>query len=878
VAVLQEASRMSAETAGHWTSFHHRKLSRDIISQYIRKIPKLGNDIRISSLLSVRVLLTMSGSMRDPFRETVADCSFCLDLKKEYLRYQWRQFGPLPAMQAPYSITLGKLAENATSTNCTGCALVLGAAQHIRREFGTQFRNATLEYLDNGRLGGLSLTLTMLYPAHATKEEWEMAMANDDLKVEMATGPSELCPEREWEHRISSPRFEIFSEDTHCKSFSGSYCKTDRQLMIRLASEHRLKRRTDAGENRWTGIQLGEPRCGDTSSDEAVQWSLKNIHRCQKSHPECKFEEPGWTLPTRVIDLGDDSESPGSEVKLYVTNGEQMEYICLSHCWGSLDKKPLETRRDTMDAFQIGIPWGKLTKTFKDAIVFSRKLGVRFLWIDSLCIIQDDSHDWAREAGRMASIYENALLTLAAASSSNSRGGLFRTSNPGTLLPHDENILAGFQADQREIYIRRFPSPTFFEYGAKADGDGTSPLLKRAWVFQERILSRRILFFTPWELVFECRVSNSTESGQSWINSRAKHDFTIAYEPNTSRAELATLWRRVVQEFTHLQLTMEKDTLPAMAGLAKRIQQSQAIDTEYFAGLWRDTFIEDMLWEAALSMSDNPQRVNPSIPSWSWARTDTPKRYNLRPITSHLCDIKDVVYMGDSFVTIYSGYVVLSGFLLQAKATGTGFIIDKNPRVTHVPSKDYPNRTGNDRINEGDILFALPLVVTPSMKKAGEHDADTHGLVIRSCPENPGTFARVGSFWTSLHHLRHQQYILEGNDILLSILKKEIAYGESLLDENGSYRPTDDAPLDSEDFNSGVDTTYTHFKNRAWYLHFLLYGPKNPELDFETFYGLPHLEMLRVEMLVEEERIREWNRRNKWEEKQEHSRSLIKIV
>ncbi|KAF9886248.1 hypothetical protein FE257_011861 [Aspergillus nanangensis] len=434
----------------------------------------------------------------------------------------------------------------------------------------------------------------MLHPLHTRPGDWEKAQDNPDLRISLYTGPSTDAPDKKWEDKICSPRYELFLHDEEAES-----------------------------------------------SDEAVNWTRSNLEHCCSSHPECNLEEPNWGLPTRVLDLGESNRALTSDVKLYVTHNEQEEYLSLSHCWGSEPElRPLETTTKTLDEFQDRICYDNLTKTFQDAVVFTRKLGYRFLWIDSLCIIQDDGDDWMREAGAMASIYKNSVFTLAAASSSDSGGGLFRKSNPDIRLGHP-NQQKGMQSAARQ-----FSNPSFFEYRPRPNGmsrekpvpEESSPLFQRAWVFQERILSRRVLYFTPLELVFECRVSNNTESGSSWIDSKPKKAFLSVYDNISPAEDISHLWHQLVADFTQLQLTMEKDTLPAMAGLARRFLQrsDSANPSSYFAGLWRGTFIDDMHRTASHHTKDKPQRINSGIPTWSWARSDDPKCYIQGRIIAYL--------------------------------------------------------------------------------------------------------------------------------------------------------------------------------------------------------------------------------------------------
>jgi hypothetical protein len=129
------------------------------------------------------------------------------------------------------------------------------------------------------------------------------------------------------------------------------------------------------------------------------------------------------SMPSRVLDL----EPFSGHLDLRLVSGDHTEdapYAALSHCWGAYEP-PCKTTRGTIADRETRIPWSLLPKTFQDAIKFIRRLGLRYLWIDTICIIQDDTDDWLRESSRMHSVYKNAFLTIAAASSRDSRDGLF---------------------------------------------------------------------------------------------------------------------------------------------------------------------------------------------------------------------------------------------------------------------------------------------------------------------------------------------------------------------------------------------------------------------------------------------------------------------
>jgi hypothetical protein len=166
------------------------------------------------------------------------------------------------------------------------------------------------------------------------------------------------------------------------------------------------------------------------------------------------------------------------------------EYLALSHCWGK--GITLRTTTTTLDSFRISIAWESLPKTFQHAIQVTRELGFGFLWIDSLCIIQDDPEDWNVESAKMAGIYNIATLTIMAASASDSQGGCFQSPSPDVEAVHIP-YTAGDGTTELSISLSQPP----LGY-RKAVSLG--PLFQRAWVFQEQLLSKRKLIFAKDQL------------------------------------------------------------------------------------------------------------------------------------------------------------------------------------------------------------------------------------------------------------------------------------------------------------------------------------------------------------------------------------------
>lgn len=802
----------------------------------------------------------MAGTAKDPFLDTVADCTLCLDLNADFLRRQWRRFGKLPSVDTCYGFTLKKLAENSRASLCQGCLLLSTAVELISKDVDLQFTNAQLEFYDESPgIQGLCIRLTTLYPSYASRADWDKAQNQSNLTTEFVTGPSTRTPERLREWRIASPLYEIFQDD-------------DSSGPIRTA----IRRRTQ--------------RCGNTGSDEAVAWVKSRLDECISQHPACCPDGSLGLphLPTRILDLGEKDHEGGfpQSPMLLATKGDmQGEYACLSHCWGPPEAKPLDSTTETVHKYQTdGVPWSELPKTFQEAILFTRKLGIRYLWIDSLCIIQDDADDWFREAGRMATTYENATLTMAAATSSSSQEGLYRTSMPSWRL-------------EGCTCLRRCSDPVFFEHQYTRNPafvDRVAPLLRRAWVLQERLISRHLLHFTPLELVFECYSDNKTESGFGWVNSAVKHMMSGLNKLETedtgpSSPDMVSsmkMWRSLVEDFTHLQLTRSEDTLPAMAGLAKKTMAlTGRSEADYLAGLWRQTFVEDMMWQRELSVRA-VERVNKNVPSWSWARDDKPKSFVTQGGRSlaQLCDLVQGVcapdaISGDPFLGVQlGGHVILSGYLIPARVTSLGIAIDENPRLQYNPRKDFEwssDSSGRRPVMEGDRVFALPLVLRASLHGAEGYGVDVHALVVR-CSPGEQAYHRVGIFWTSLLHLgRQYDYILEGKYFLVDALEQHITLGEKTLHTESSVGRS----TTPNTRKSSGKITVSEYKNAADHTLLSMYGPDETRQrqNLDGVHGGAYVEILKGFLRTEKDRRQEWTRRSEMGLEQVYPRAIIRL-
>jgi hypothetical protein len=332
------------------------------------------------------------------------------------------------------------------------------------------------------------------------------------------------------------------------------------------------------------------------------------MNDCTHNHTRCNSAVPTFVdysqFPKRILEL------TGGRITLREYLSDRPLYACLSHCWGH-SNDIIKTTLTNLDEFKNEVPRNNLTENFQHAVDICQRLEINFLWIDTLCIIQDSENDWKEESAKMAGIYENSFLTIAATKSKEGAGGCYATTNPEFLA---------ISVPDTDIYVRQKP-PKFPTHWSQKDSEKW-PLLNRGWVYQEMRLSRRVLHFCSQEVIWECRHSRKSESGCSdeYMDSdESRYRWTI-YEtvPYWKLAEdPRKLWYRTVQEYSRTQLTFEKDKMPALAALTQNMENLRA-DDRFLAGLWEKTLLLDLLW----MVWPSPKTGRPATwraPTWSWA-------------------------------------------------------------------------------------------------------------------------------------------------------------------------------------------------------------------------------------------------------------------
>ncbi|KAF4994523.1 hypothetical protein FGRMN_5732 [Fusarium graminum] len=323
---------------------------------------------------------------------------------------------------------------------------------------------------------------------------------------------------------------------------------------------------------------------------------------CNKSAALVEDDEKRTVLPTRLIDI---SRMAEGLVILADTKGQRGNYSALSYCWGERPEENIKTTKDKLFEHQTAIRTETLSRVFKDAIKTTNEVGLHYLWIDSLCIIQDDEDDWTAEAKLMSEVYRNADLIIAAAGASEPSEGCFIER---TMPPYPERRVSIVPSADglngvKSIWIQQ-------EASVSQPADG--PLQKRGWTLQEIYLARRSLHFMSSGMFWQCQELKTNER---------RFDNAVLERQG---------WLSLLHSFSQRQLTRKSDRLFAIQGLVNDLLKDFGPDFHYQKGIFNRWVIEQILWSMAkVSPYEKPDEVHvwEEVPSWSWAYKNGKKRF-----------------------------------------------------------------------------------------------------------------------------------------------------------------------------------------------------------------------------------------------------------
>jgi hypothetical protein len=380
------------------------------------------------------------------------------------------------------------------------------------------------------------------------------------------------------------------------------------------------------------GQSLPEESQFENDFELAKSW----MNTCINSHPDCKSTIIG-ELPTRYIELSPPGTPPTA--RLRHSNGAHGSYVALSYCWGA--QQPHKTTSSIVGGYTSELPYHNLPQSILDAFEVTRRLGLRNIWIDSLCIIQDDAEDLSREIAKMFSIYQNAQVTISAAKAQNCNEGFLPRSPKWFYIPirvndHAVGELLLTTHDSKESLTNN----TSYE-NQQHNNTQTHPINTRAWTLQEELLATRLLIFGHSSLAWKCQAAINSHT--DWCRTAgfleyslkdiidSRHPDVHAGPKEIEPMDLSDpqkmkrlMWGEVVMHYMKRELSEEGDRLPAIGAIAEFFAGYLGKKKgEYVAGLWKGTLVVDLLWH---NFHEKPSSrlTGLGAPSWSWASTNCP--------------------------------------------------------------------------------------------------------------------------------------------------------------------------------------------------------------------------------------------------------------
>ncbi|KAF5628935.1 het-domain protein [Fusarium sp. NRRL 52700] len=408
------------------------------------------------------------------------------------------------------------------------------------------------------------------------------------------------------------------------------------------------------------GLGVLSPYPESTELDASVNFINAQMLECSTKHESCK-KQLDSPLPTRVVSVG----SSDTDIRLVELKDVPAQYVTLSHCWGG--KQPLRTVTANIEAMKESIDVKSLPIVFQQAIWIVRALNIEYIWIDSLCIIQDSKSDWELESLQMCDYYENSFLTISTATSPNSTVP-FLGPRKKRWCPTKLNLTNGSRSE--DVYAQRIPS----------EPEEEGMLFMRAWTWQEAAMSSRTIYFTPSELIWECSehvvpqryipdletsgrlgfskllsilrfsldldMGRDTESpagsdtgsvlgseGPTGIPPTGFDSAVSSHSSTPSRPDSPSslsseanmmnfvwdMWDDLVTYYSRRHLTFVTDKLPALSGVASRVLK--ITKSRYLAGMWEDSLGIGLCWARAYRGHQDLPTISTEYvaPSWSWA-------------------------------------------------------------------------------------------------------------------------------------------------------------------------------------------------------------------------------------------------------------------
>jgi len=437
--------------------------------------------------------------------------------------------------------------------------------------------------------------------------------------------------------------------------------------------------------------------------------------------------------------------------------------------------------KSKLSNYENSLPTAVLSKTFQDAIHITRQLGMRYIWIDALCIVQDDDEDWRREAIKMHTVYGNASLTIAVAASSDGAQGCLSIRKGGNRI----RLSTASMLDTELVMKTELTHSLWHALEGEADlvGGRTArseqhPLMLRKWCFQERILSRRILYYSLDELVWECRKAVLCECGDPPFYASLQRTIKTRYDnllldatPGDSpgfdvRDRSLDTWMGIVGGYSRARLTYNTDVLVALSGVVHKFVSASLGD--YCAGMWTYGLLYQLCWKSEVYGAQKHTRSTSYLaPSWSWASIQghvdmgflSSLKYSSRDIfDARVVSVHCTQSGSDPYGQVTGGSLeletrALCGQIVHAAPIQDGFFSDDGPYQANLRygltfeepigiKACYFDTEDEAAVVQGETIWFVSLWARSGQESEGE--SRDFGFFLMLKANSDGTYRRIG--------------------------------------------------------------------------------------------------------------------------------------
>ncbi|TGO63510.1 hypothetical protein BELL_1074g00020 [Botrytis elliptica] len=437
-------------------------------------------------------------------------------------------------------------------------------------------------------------------------------------------------------------------------------------------------------QKKLAGLESFVSVASSTGSDQSLNLSKQWLQNCNGSHVSCSSKNTAYPrfLPTRLIDVRMEESAITPRLCLRKDVPINSVYFTLSHCWGKVMPK-ITLLQSNIEFMLREINFSQLSNTFQDALWVVRKLGGRYIWIDSLCIVQDSETDWLVESASMCDVYSNSYCNICATAARDGSERMFRDREP---LQVQQGWFKTTSDEENHCVIDEDEWENEVENGK---------LSSRAWVCQERLLSRRNLHFGSRQLFWECLDHEASETfprgfpEQVIKSSGVKPQIKILVNgidkcQSDMSFEGGQIWEKIVKLYMKSNLTFKTDRLVAIGGMANAA--AQHIGGKYLAGVWEKHLISGILWKVVHYPSNGSkfsqaplEKQEFTAPSWSWASFNAEIEFPFKACGSEgieqfsqILETHLDLAIDNPFGKVYGGYIKLKGDITSASANSCG--------------------------------------------------------------------------------------------------------------------------------------------------------------------------------------------------------------